>query len=245
MQTLPGLRNLAQATVASAFLLLAGLSSTPVALAQQVTLTLTAVQLSLAARPFLSGDDRNLHAAKRLASDGARGYDTWISPELPSIRIAPFETQADRELHADYCRSSAVLLGTALASVPHLNQAGSMIITVTGFRVDDVIKPASRMVVGSRFNVVRQGGEVTDHGERLRVRVVGRPDYQAGKTYFLLLTAAKDLPVYYGDPGSTTQLVDGRVIPSSDINAGMVRGASYARIKSQMESLAAQFPCRT
>ena len=239
---------MAQATAGSAFLLLLGLSVTPVAFAQQVPLpTLTPEQLSLAARLFLSriGDNRNLHAAKSSAKDGVKGYDTWLSPEVPSTRIVPFKTQVDRGLHADYCRSSAVVLGTALAVVPQLTQGGSMIITVTGFRVDDVIKPTSRMIVGSTVTVVRQGGEVTDHGERLRVRMVGRPDYQMGKIYFLLLTAAKGLPVYYGAPWSTIQVAGGHVLPAPMGYAGMERGAVYQQIRSRMESVVAHVPCRS
>lgn len=248
MQTLPSLRTLARATVGSAFILLTGLPATPVASAQPVTPPiLSAGQLNLAARPFLQpiGENRNLHTAKVISKDDAKGYATWISPELPSTRIAPFKTQADRELHAHYCDYSAVVLGTALASVPHLTQHGSMIITVTGFRLDDIIKPTSHLVVGSTVTVVRQGGEVTDQSERLRIDVTDQPDYQSGKEYLLFLAAAKGLPVYYGTPHSTVQVVAGRVIPSSDIYADMVRGASCAGIKSRMESIVAQFPCRT
>jgi hypothetical protein len=225
-----------------------GLTTPLLLFAQQTGLTpLTAVQVDKAAARFLPPGDhsRSLHAAKVSFRDGAKGYDTWISSELPSTNTAPFKSAAARQLHGDYCMNDAVVLGTALTSTPHLTQAGTMIVTSTHFKVDDIIKQAPNISVGAMVRVVREGGEVMDQGELLRIRVDHGPDYQVGKEYLLFLNAARGLPVYYSNNFMTISVRGGRVIPSSDVYVGMKRGDLYQEVKSQLESTISQFPCNS
>lgn len=204
---------------------------------------------AMAASDFHSSEpqhsDRNLHHSTIRFQDGARGYDTWMDPELPA-RDARFNSLADQELHGWYCRSGAVALATDLASTSYLSSDKSFILTGTDFLVDDVLKPAPGLIVNHVITVVRPGGQVRDQGEWLRTGF-GRPDYHPGREYLLFLTVdrARRLSVFRVAPWVTFMVSGGQVRGSGSLAAitGIPAGQDYTVLRGRLDSLAAAFPC--
>lgn len=204
---------------------------------------------AMAARDFQSlgpqYGDRNLHHSTIRFQDGARGYDTWISPELPA-RDARFNSVANQELHGWYCRSEAVALATDLASTSYLSSDKSFILTGTDFLVDDVLKPAPGLTVNHVITAVRPGGQVRDQGEWLRTGF-GRPDYQPGHEYLLFLTLdrARNPSVFLAASWTTFMVSGNQVRGSGSLAAiaGIPEGQDYTVVRGRLDTLVAAFPC--
>lgn len=205
--------------------------------------SLTIAQIDQAAAHYTHGHiGQPLHTMDAIFRDGARGEDTWVSTELPSRRFAPFSSAADRALHADLCGSNAIVTGTLLDTTARLDSAGDMIVTLARFRIDDRIKSAPDMAPGTIITVIREGGEVADGGERLRLHVSGRDDFIPGQHYFLMLDPAPGLSSYFDAPFLTVHEVDGKLYPSTD-RQGIPAGTPYQAVKARMRYLRTAFPC--
>lgn len=203
----------------------------------------TIAQVDRASAHYTHGQARRpLRTMDAMFGDGARGEDARISTELPPRRFAPFPSPADRGLHALICRTPTVVSGILLSSIARLDSAGDMIVTLARFRVDDPIKAPPGIAAGTTLTVIREGGEVTDNGIRLRLHAVGRDNFVPGQRYVLMLDPAPGLPAYFDAPFLTIHEVDGRLYPSTDLQ-GVPAGVSYQGVKARMRDLRATFPC--
>lgn len=185
----------------------------------------------------------SLHLAPKM-KDGVKGFDTWISPELPSAIFSPFDNQRDKQLHAQYCGSDSIVVGTAITSAPHLVRSKSMIVTTTHFKVANVIKSDQNMAVGSAISVIREGGQTNDEGETLRINVVGRPDYKIGSNYLLVLKNSSVAGVYYAPNFNTVRVRSGDLIPSSTISSIYKVGEPLKNYEAQLSRVISKSPCR-
>lgn len=102
------------------------------------------------------------------------------------------------------------------------------------FQVLDTIKTDARIKAGQTIVTYREGGQVEDEGEQLRVETFNTPPYQADKVYILTLmrdpTASKR---QYIAPSNGTTVVKGeRIYPGLGTWAGLLSGTSYSDVKS-------------
>jgi hypothetical protein len=201
-------------------------------------------QMDVIAGKYSSGhsDEQDLHLAQKM-KDGARGYDTWISPELPTANFSPYDSQRDKQLHSQYCKHDAIVTAKAVSSTSHLVRNKSSIITTTNFQIHEVIKPADGLASGDEISVVRQGGEVSDQGETLRVRVAGRTSYKSGAAYLLLLNKSNVARVYYAPNFITVGLKNGELSPSSTGITPFKVGEPLNNFKAQLTRITSKFPC--
>lgn len=177
---------------------------------------------------------------------GRRAIGIYVPSGQPVRNHWPYASKADEYLHDWYCRAGAVVIATDMASRSYLSSDKSLILTGTGFLVDDILKSGAGVAVNQTITVARPGGQVRDQGEWLRVEL-DRPDFRPGRVYLLFLTprGAWRPSVFLANPWITTEVIDGTVHASEDEALGVPDGQSYTVLGGRLDSLAAAFPCST
>jgi hypothetical protein len=218
---------------------------------QAVDLTQAQVDAIVVAAQYpLLPSGSTLHAQPVMFPDGAKGEALDVTFEYPSARsFSLFGNWNDTRLYGDYCGSEAVVLATNVTNAPRLSSNKEAIITVSDFTVDRVLK--GRGLQNSQsITVIREGGEVTDQGELLRIQVRHRPDFQPRKQYLLVLSASAllDSPVYLANNWITIgvsggQLYPSRLWPPDNTWDGVHNGDYETAFEARLHALLAKRPC--
>jgi hypothetical protein len=179
--------------------------------------------------------------------DGAKGYavEDPHQPQSPNVYIPPqFKSADDFAAYTAECNADALVVGKLLNSTPILMSTKSGILTLSRFSVTAVIKPDGSVVPGQTIVTFRQGGEVSDANEVLRVETPSAPAYKLGSSYLLELTmdAGAKAPQYFTPQFGTISVRGGRVYLSSGHWAGFLSGSSYSDIVKKLQE-AEKLPC--
>lgn len=157
---------------------------------------------------------QNLHTADKFP-DGARGRSMVMVVDLfrSTTKRTSFKSLEEQYLHDDACDINAVVVAKAGAPASTLTADKADILTKTPFTVTRKLKGNASFEVGKTVNVVRQGGEVFDQGELLRVWNAYGTRFDDGSTYLLLLrrVAISDRFADYVTQGESLEVAGGKL----------------------------------
>jgi hypothetical protein len=181
----------------------------------------------------MTGNPANLHSMTA-GPDGVKALTTNFMLNIPRRTGPPFTDPNDWRTHAEYCAAEVIVLAKNVASSSILTSGKNRIYTVSHFQVLDTIKTDALIKVGQTIVTYREGGQVEDEGEQLRVETSNTPSYQANKVYILTLTrdhSASKLQ-YIAPSNGTIAVKEERIYPSLGTWAGLLSGTSYSDVKS-------------
>ncbi|WP_457352453.1 hypothetical protein [Roseateles sp. P5_D6] len=157
---------------------------------------------------------QNLHEADKFP-DGARGRSMALvaHPIRSSEKRNSFKNLDEQYLHDDVCGVDGVVVAKAGIPVSALTADKADIITKTPFTITRKLKGNASFDPGKTVNVLRQGGEVSDQGEPLRVLNTYGTHFNDGSTYLLLLrrVAISDRFADYVSQGESLEVDGGRL----------------------------------
>ncbi|MEO6277999.1 hypothetical protein [Roseateles sp.] len=174
--------------------------------------------------------------------DGAKGLLIGGYPPRTAWFLPPGTPSATQEHYNSYCFSEALVLAQTQDSQSVLTSDDRAILTRTRLKVLDVIKAPPALAAGDQIAVVRFGGEVLDHGERLRVRDDGWSDFSPGHVYLLKLQSVqgRGMDHYFSLIYRETAFADLRLVREWDEFAA---GTPYGDVKTELLSLPNRYAC--
>jgi hypothetical protein len=157
---------------------------------------------------------QNLHEADKFP-DGARGRSMALvaHPIRSGEKRNSFKNLDEQYLHDDVCGVDGVVVAKAGIPVSALTADKADIITKTPFTITRKLKGNASFDPEKAVNVLRQGGEVFDQGELLRVWNTHGTSFDDGRTYLLLLRriAISDRFVGYLSQGESLEVRGGKL----------------------------------
>lgn len=178
--------------------------------------------------------------------NGVRGYTVQIPETRGAVQEqGAFKTDGEREVHSAYCRAAGIVLAREVSSESILSTKKDMIFTLYQFQVVDVLKNLAGAQIGSQITGMRFGGEVTDNGEALRVRVSGEAPFVAGATYLLVLDReGQNLSTFFFIPTLETIHVDhDRIFPANGSWGPFTSGQRLETVRTKLSELQTRIPC--
>ena len=157
---------------------------------------------------------KNLHEGMKFP-DGTRGRTMVlvVDPLRSHEKRNSFRSLNEQYLHDDVCDVDAIIVAKAGTPAPALTADKADIITKTAFTITRKLKGSASFDARKTVNVLRQGGEVSDQGEPLRVLNTYGTHFNDGSTYLLLLRRVpiSDRFADYVSQGESLEVDGGRL----------------------------------
>jgi hypothetical protein len=188
----------------------------------------------------------SLHASNEKFPDGSRGTTVNMSSLGVFAPLGVFKTRGEREHHDTYCHSAAIVVGRELSAQGILSGKKDLIFTLYQFQVMDVVKSTPDTNIGKQIEVLRLGGEVSDAGEILQMKVHNEIPIDAGQTYLLVLLQNEQNPTSFFFTGNlrTIPVKNGRIYPALGTWGAFTSGARLDTIQSRTKEILEQEPCK-
>lgn len=187
-------------------------------------------------RSFQSRErDTPLRDLPRRFPDGAYGYGFDITRKRIKYSNDPV-IQRELELKAKICNTDAVVVATARAAKPFLNEARSMVYTKYRLEVVRSIASNSELTNGRDIFGILSGGELTVGSEKYRVENHGSPELQPDESYVVFLSKIDRRTFHISQ---AIPMRGDRIFPLSSEYAGLSAGMAIDEMNSAVQKVRA------
>ncbi len=103
-----------------------------------------------------------------------------------------FRNADDELFNTLMCRADFIVVAKNIASTPRFSKDGKSIYTINQLKVEHSIRSNAAGRIPNVFDLVRFGGEISEHGQTYRVSSPDFPPYAIGASYLLFLRTGDD-----------------------------------------------------
>ena len=140
-------------------------------------------------------------------------FDSVVDPDAAKI---PPTAYPHPNLRGISCDADAVVVATPQASETDITASGDFLYTDSRFQVESILKNTTPVQLedgGAGIIVTRAGGDKIINGHRVRIQIVGFPQFAIGQRYMLFLGYLPATRTFQAFGVGTFELVDGAAVP--------------------------------
>jgi len=198
-----------------------------------------AIDIAAIRKSFQSDEnDRKLRDRTKRFADGAYGYSFDVSRRVRKFSDDPVMNR-ELELKSMLCISEAVAIVVAKGAKSFMTPARSMV--YTKYRLDVVNSIATTPAAANRNQVfaIQSGGEVTEGGEKFRVRNQDSPELLPEETYVAFLNSLEDKRLFHIIEAIPVR--NGKVFPNKSEFGGLSAGMTLEEVTSAAQKVRATY----